>query len=62
MQPLGIETISDTLGHLTTSNFILFSFIFSTPCQLAQLNCILFHSTTNLHAKYLNLHYSTACL
>ncbi len=57
MQPLGIETISCTLKHLTILNFFKFSFTLSTPWQLAQWNCILFHSTTNLHAKYFNLHY-----
>ncbi len=52
MQPLGIET---TPWHLTPLNSFLFSFAFSTPWQLAQWNCILFHSTTNLHTKCFNL-------
>jgi len=34
-----------------------FPFILSNPWPLAQWNCILFHSTSNLHAKHLNLHH-----
>ncbi len=49
MQPLGIETISGTPGHLTILNSFLFSFTLLTPWQIAQKICILFHSTTNLH-------------
>ncbi len=60
MQPS--ETISSTLEHFTTLNSFLFSFVLSTPWQLAQWNCINFHSTTNLHAKYLNFQYSSMCL
>ncbi len=35
MQPLGIETISSTLGRLIILNFFKFSFVLSTPWQLA---------------------------
>jgi hypothetical protein len=36
MQPLGIETISSIPRHLTISNYLKFSFTFSTPWQLEQ--------------------------
>ncbi len=57
MWQLRIEIISSTPKHLSILNSFIFSFVLLTPLQLVQWNCILFHSTTNLHAKYLNLHY-----
>jgi hypothetical protein len=52
MQQIGIETILGTPRQLTILNYFLFSFTLTTPWQLAQWDCILFHSTTYLHAKY----------